>query len=206
MNPDSKFRGAVRLRDRLRTETQAAILAAAEEAFATEGIERAHMESIAARAGVAVGTLYNYFEDRDGLLTALVEARRAALLLRLDTALSAGEGKPFQEALAAFLHAFFDHWAAHRGLLSVLFQADGAVQAARGRGSILDEVTRRAESVLRRGRAQGKVQADASGLQAALLVGMVRGVLRKDSSREGGAVPGDRAGQVLAVFLRGAGR
>jgi AcrR family transcriptional regulator len=203
MNVDSRFRKPVRLRDRLRAETQAAILAAAEEAFAADGIEGAHMEAIAARAGVAVGTLYNYFEDRDGLLTALVEARRAGLLLRLDAALAEGEGKPFEESLAAFLGGLFDHWAAHRGLLSVLFQADGPI---RGRGSILEEVTRRTEAVLRRGRAQGKLQPDASGLQAPMLLGMARAVLRQDASRQGGGRDEDRAGLVLAVFLRGAGR
>jgi AcrR family transcriptional regulator len=52
-----------RLRERLREEAARAILAAAEEVFATDGLQ-ARMERIAEQAGVAVGTLYNHFEDR----------------------------------------------------------------------------------------------------------------------------------------------
>lgn len=205
MNPNSTSETRIRLRDRQRLEAQGAILAAAERVFVEDGIAGARMESIAARAGVAVGTLYNYFEDREGLLTALVEERRAALLRKLDLALEGARRKPFEELLAAFLGAFFDHWASHRGLLALLVQADGAVSAGRGKQHLLDEVTRRAEAVLRRGRSQGKVQADASGLQADLLVGMVRGALRTDAGKARERDE-DRAGQVLEAFLRGSGR
>lgn len=173
--------------------------------FAAEGFDRARMESIAARAGVAVGTIYNYFEDREALLAALVESRRAALLVRLDAAAAEGAGRPFEEAIAGFLRAWFDHWATHRGLLSLLFHA-GLGRSTRGRGAIVDEVTRRAEAVLARGRSEGKVAPDEDGLQAALLVGLVWGALMRDLIREGGAAGASPAEPVLEMFLRGAGR
>jgi len=196
----------VRLRERLRGETQAAILAAAEQVFAEEGMDRARMESIAARAGVAVGTLYNHFEDREALLSALVGDHRTALLARLDQALAAGEGQPFEEALGSFLRALFEHWAAHQGLLSLLFQAERPATAARGRCAILDEVVRRAEAILRRGRSEGLLRADEANLQGAVLVSMARGVLVKEILRDGGDVRVDNAERVLEIFLRGAGR
>jgi AcrR family transcriptional regulator len=205
MNPDSVSEKNVRLRQRQRREVRAAILAAAEQVFADEGAARARMEPIAARAGVAVGTLYNYFDDRDALLGALVEARRAAVLEKIDAAVEAGRREPLEPALGELLRAVFDHWGAHRGLLQVIFQAEGEGTVGQGRQQLLDEVTRRVERVLRRGRAQGRLAPDPAGLQAALLVGMVRGVLRKDAGRD--ATPAaDRARLVVEAFLRGLGR
>ncbi len=204
MNPHSTSEASFRLRDRLRSEARAAILAAAEEAFAEDGIGRAKMESIAARAGVAVGTLYNYFEDREALLACLVGERRAELLRKLDDAVAAGRRQPFEEALISFLRTLFSHWTDHQELLRVILQADGAGLAA-GRGHILDEVTRRTETLLRRGRTAGVLRPDAAGLQATLLVGMVRNVLRRDASGRPGRAAPDRAAQVLEAFLRGAG-
>ncbi len=203
MNSRSTSEATFRLRDRLRSEARATILAAAEEVFAKDGIGRAKMESIASRAGVGVGTLYNYFEDREALLASLVGERRAELLRKLDGAVAAGRRLPFEEALLSFLRTLFSHWTDHRELLRVILQADGAGLAA-GRGHILDEVTRRTETLLRRGRAAGVLRPDAAGLQATLLVGMTRNVLRRDaSSRQGRASP-DRAAQVLEAFLHGA--
>ena len=68
-------RPAPRLRARIRETTEQAILAAAEEVFADAGLHAAHMGTIAARAGVSVGTLYNHFEDREALLAGLLLAR-----------------------------------------------------------------------------------------------------------------------------------
>jgi AcrR family transcriptional regulator len=206
MNADSVSARSIRLRDRLRAETRAAILAAAEHDFAARGISRARMEAIAARAGVAVGTLYNYFEDRDALLRALVEERRVGLLRRLDAALGEGAQAPFEAALAGLLGALFEHWAEHRGLLSVLLQEDAAGVTGPGKATLLDELARRIEKMLRRGRARRRLRPDPAGLQAALLLGMVRGVLRRDARLPPGAPAGDRAAQVMDLFLRGAGR
>ena len=205
MNLRSRPEPGIRLRDRIRAETREAILRAAEQAFVEGGLEAARMEAIAARAGVAVGTLYNHFDDREALLGALVDAHRRALLLRLDRAVASGRGRPFEEALAGLLQALFAHLAEHRGLLALLMQAEAARLAAHGRGPLLDEVTRRVETVLRRGRTQGRLQPDPAGLQAHMLVGMVRGVLRRDASRGHAGDPTDRAGQVEGAFLRGLG-
>jgi AcrR family transcriptional regulator len=48
-----------------------AIVQAAKENLVTSGVGGVAMEKVAARAGVAIGSLYDYFQDRDGLLQAL---------------------------------------------------------------------------------------------------------------------------------------
>src|SRR5512140_1582670 len=102
MPPSSSTQPHARLRDRLREETSRAILAAAEDVFASDGLS-ARMESIAAHAGVAVGTLYNHFEDRKALVAALVRSRREALVARIDGALADVRGEPVSAQLRAYL-------------------------------------------------------------------------------------------------------
>src|ERR671934_3088172 len=85
MNLNSPRRTKVQpLRARLREETNKAILQAAEQVFGAQGAGGARMEDIAARAGVAVGTLYNHFHDRDALLSELLASRREDLAGRLE--------------------------------------------------------------------------------------------------------------------------
>jgi AcrR family transcriptional regulator len=59
------------------------------------------MERIARRAEVAVGTLNNHFADRDALVQALFEARRAAMLERMRDALTSTRSLPFRQRLQA---------------------------------------------------------------------------------------------------------
>jgi AcrR family transcriptional regulator len=207
VNLDSLSRNRVRLRQRFRAETQAAILAAAEEVFAERGLHQARMESIAVRAGVAVGTLYNHFQDREALLAALVRSRRKALLDRVDLALAGAEGAPFEDALAAFLAALFGHWAEHAGLLTALLYADQLGRPAPGEGRgrrMADELARRVDRVLRRGVAEGRLRPEGSEDYPALLMGMARGLLVQGAGARR-APDGGAAARVLKLFLRGAG-
>jgi AcrR family transcriptional regulator len=195
-----------RLRERLREATAGAILDAAERAFAAEG-PRARMESIAALAGIAVGTLYNHFADREALWGELCRSRRAALLVRLDAALDAAQGLPFEAALRGFLEALAAHWDAHRGFLAVLLRAEpaGGRSPREGPGrSMADELGARAARLVGQGVAEGALRAEDADLYPALLLGMVRGVLLREL--EGGAAAGPPpVARVVEVFLHGAG-
>ncbi|HET9596405.1 MAG TPA: TetR/AcrR family transcriptional regulator [Anaeromyxobacteraceae bacterium] len=208
MNRDSSSAKTVRLRDRLREATAEAILRGAEAAFAAEGAG-ARMESIAARAGIAVGTLYNHFEDREALWRAVCRASRQALLVRLDAALREAEGEPFPAALGHFVDALLAHWAEHRGFLAVLVQTEPAV--ARGKAgkdrSTAQEILARAQRLVAAGERAGVLRPDPEGLHAAFLVGMMRQLVLLDF--EGAADPASAAAlrdRMVSFFLRGAGR
>ena len=58
--------------ERRQERTRAEVLVAAGEIIAEEGLEGLTMRKLAARAGVAVATLYNQFGDRGGVLVAFV--------------------------------------------------------------------------------------------------------------------------------------
>lgn len=56
------------------------ILDAAVRVFAERGFYHARVSEVAAEAGVAGGTIYNYFKSKDDLLISLFEDRMAAIL------------------------------------------------------------------------------------------------------------------------------
>jgi AcrR family transcriptional regulator len=64
-------------------DTRDAILDAAIELFITEGFEATPMDSIAASANVAKGTLYYHFASKEGIVNAVVERYAAAMDARL---------------------------------------------------------------------------------------------------------------------------
>jgi AcrR family transcriptional regulator len=190
-----------RLRDRLREETSRAILAAAEDVFASDGLS-ARMESIAAHAGVAVGTLYNHFEDRKALVAALVRSRREALLSRLDAALADARGEPVAAQLRAYLSAVEQHARAHGPLLHVLMQAGEGPGETRPPRTLLEDLVRRAQVILDRAVADGELRPDPAKVFALALVGMARALVLR--TVEGGTEPGQATEALLALFLQGA--
>lgn len=96
------------------------ILRAAEELIADRGLERVKMEEVAARAGVAKGTVFQRFGNRAGLAIALLDERERELQ---DAILAGppplGPGAPAAARLAAFLEALAEFTAAHHELLIV---------------------------------------------------------------------------------------
>jgi AcrR family transcriptional regulator len=192
-----------RLRDRLREEAARAILAAAEEVFASDGLN-ARMERIAEASGVAVGTLYNHFEDRAALVRSLVLSRREALLKRVDDALAEVEDRPVEEQLRAFYTAVEEHARVHGRLLSVLMQAGEGPNQARPPKTLLQDLAKRASAVVSRGVASGELREDRARVFAPVLVGIARVVLF--GVLEGASGPGETAAAIVELFLKGAAR
>lgn len=112
------------LRNQLRESVSVAILEAAEDLIAAKGLQAAPLAQIAKRAGVAVGTIYNYFDDRDALIRALFEMRRATLRPQLKAAVDKHPDLAFEPRLRAFLRDVFQVFEAHRKFLKVLFEAE----------------------------------------------------------------------------------
>ncbi len=192
-----------RLRERLREETARAILEAAEAVFAQDGLRGARMERIASRAGVAVGTLYNHFQDKDALLRSLVRSRREALLDRVDAATSETRGEPVEARLSAFLAAVADHARAHGPFLSVLVQAGEGPARPRPPRTLIADLVRRADRIVADGIAAGELRPDRARVFGHALVGMARAVLVR-SLEEG--EPADVTAALVELFLEGARR
>jgi AcrR family transcriptional regulator len=69
-----------------RNERRAAILAAALEEFAACGFAGARLDDVARRAGVAKGTIYLYFRDKESLFEELVREMLSPLVGAIETA------------------------------------------------------------------------------------------------------------------------
>jgi AcrR family transcriptional regulator len=208
MNAGSRSRAtsAPRLRERLKEATHAAILDAAEGVFARDGVQSARMEDVASAAGVAVGTLYNYFTDRNALLEALLDARRAVLLARIDAVL-ADRTPSFERRLQAFLTATIEHFQQHLGLFALHMEAELVLRSRAKRErpplqAMLDRTTR----LIKDGVASGALRADDASIYPTLLMGMLRGLFMRHIYGIGGAPTADAALRLSRVFLRGAGK
>lgn len=202
-SPKRKGRKRSPLRTRLRAATASAILDAAEAVFARDGVQRSRMGDIAREAGVAVGTIYNHFADRDALVQALLEARRKTLYARIDAAL-ADHAQAFEARLFALLGALFAHFSEHPGLFIVHMEAE-VMQRGRGRGSMQTLLGRMA-ALVQEGVAAGALREQDAELYPALLLGMLRALFVHHIYGVGAPSPADGAERMARVFLSGAGR
>jgi AcrR family transcriptional regulator len=82
-----------------------ALMQAAVQVFARKGYHAATVRDVVAEAGVAVGTFYFYFPDKETLFTYLYDETAEFLLQALAQSLQRGGGLPrqFQAGLQAYL-------------------------------------------------------------------------------------------------------
>lgn len=75
----------------------------------TEGIDAINIRSIAQRAGVATGTVYNYFSNKEEILLALTEEYWEKALLEMRTAITADSFCEQLKEIFAFLKERIDN-------------------------------------------------------------------------------------------------
>jgi AcrR family transcriptional regulator len=214
MNPRSRSAAALaasgsapapRLRERLKLATKDAILDAAEAVFARDGVQVARMEDVAATAGVAVGTLYNYFADRNALLEALLAARGDELLARIDAALLDRDAA-FERRLRAFLATTFEYFRRHIGLFALHMEAELVLRASKQRKrAALTAILERTTRLVKEGVSSGALRAADADLYPSVLMGMLRGAFMRQIHGIGPAPSPDAAARLVRIFLRGAG-
>jgi len=97
-------------------DTRARILAAALEEASDAGIHQTSVAAIAARAGVAIGSLNYHFGSREELLRELMSSLTTDLLSRLHDTDRSAAGDFFERERAGLL-AYLDHLRAHPAYL-----------------------------------------------------------------------------------------
>ena len=106
-----------RVRDEARALYRKAILDAAEAVFAERGVHVARVQDIAARAGLSVGAIYNYFEQKEDVLIALLAERVSDLVERFEPKPEDPTG--FREQLVARVSRFLRYTDEHRAFFQV---------------------------------------------------------------------------------------
>lgn len=117
--------------------TVEALHAAAVQVLIREGLQRCTTTRIAARAGTSVGSLYQYYPNRDALLREVLERHIGAITTAVEAACRQHQGKSLAEMAAAVVRAYLaaklSDPAESRALYSIAEERDGASIAARGR-------------------------------------------------------------------------
>jgi AcrR family transcriptional regulator len=206
---ESRSGRASPLRTRIRETTEQAILGAAEEVFAEMGLHSAHMGTIAAKAGVSVGTLYNYFEDREALLAGLLAARRGELLSKIDAAIRGAAGRPLRERLRAIVTAFLGHCDEHRQFVLVVLQREMGryhhlyPQAWAKKTDTMRELFERVDGEIRKGVREKALRPEMADLAGVCLIGMMRALVMRAAVVGGGGMAAE-SDRLLDLFFAGA--
>ncbi|MGH7125597.1 MAG: TetR/AcrR family transcriptional regulator [Stellaceae bacterium] len=85
--------------------TLEAVLSAAAQVLVEEGFERATTNRIAEVAGVSVGSLYQYFPNKEAIVNALVERHEGEMFEQLAGMAATLEHAPLEEAIATYVRA-----------------------------------------------------------------------------------------------------
>ena len=176
---------------------RATILDAAEELIAAKGLHGAGLAQIAKKAGIAVGTLYNYFEDRDAMVRALFETRRAVVRPKVHAALAAGAGLKFEPRLRQFMRELFEVFEAHRLYVKVLFEAEH-LKPTSSHHDLLAAI----DDIIAAGVAEGVVAKASVEPLSIALAGSVRAVLVRKSQTGASFVAA--ADALVTLLLEGA--
>lgn len=177
MNPRSRKPAPRRsaVRTKVRATVADAILDAAEAVASEHGVAAATAAAIAQRAGVAVGTLYNYFPDRDGIFAALFVAKRAALGPRITAAAAAAAGLPFAARLRALVDGVLAIFDQERRFVRLAINADQGLAKAKGSNSTLVPLMEQAfDDVMRAGAAAKHFPAAVAPAHARMVLGSVK--------------------------------
>src|SRR3954447_1086066 len=199
-------RGPSALRGELTEVVRRTILDGAEEVFGSSGFADARMSEIAEKAGLAAGTLYNYFDSKEAIFGDLVAARGEELAARLGAIVDARGDAGLR--LLQLVRTTFTYVESHGAMLGLLLQVgapstEGSAVPCRRQSlrtlelyrAVLTQAARR--GVIRRGFDTRELAAVLAGAMG----GMVRGWLL---SRRRGRLA-DRAEFLVDVFLAGAG-
>jgi AcrR family transcriptional regulator len=124
-------------------QTVEAILESAVQILETDGLSGFKVAALAERSGYGVGTLYQYFENVDAVMMALVELeserQRQSLLAEFSDAAARGKKQTTRDLVDMMVGAFSQRRAAHRAIIEwVLSRPDARL--IEGRNTFLGQM------------------------------------------------------------------
>ena len=180
--PDAPLAARKAPRQARSAATVAVILEAAARILDEAGLEAFNTNAVAARAGVSVGSLYQYFPGKMAVLAALITEDFRAFEAELA---AASQGRDFESDLAALVRVAVAHQTARPRLARLLDFAEARLDigedVARRQAAILAHV----ETFLTRYREQ--LMVDDLAIAAIDCMAIARGLI--DTAAEGGAAP-----------------
>lgn len=183
-------------------ETVRVILEAAARIFEERGIAAATTDAIAERAGVSVGSLYQYFPNKESLLATLAACHLLEARGAIEPALAALDGAtPFDVALRGFVHAMVASHTARPRLHRALFEeAPYDTDAIRALLSMRNEICARLAHWLA---SRPEVQVSDASLAARLAVDTIVSLAHGFAlDRRAGGTPATREAEIETLLRR----
>ncbi|WP_376796904.1 TetR/AcrR family transcriptional regulator, partial [Thermogemmatispora sp.] len=150
-------------KEKQRQEREALILQAAEEVFCEKGYHETSIEEIAARVGIAKGTVYLHFASKEELLAALFQRDTEQVLAEVE-ALASAPGRSARERLEAILHLLYGKLFKKRTHFFYSIYNSPEMRTLLARKEQMharwEQLTRRLEALLSEGQAAGEFRAD----------------------------------------------
>lgn len=109
------------------TVTVEAISEAAIQVLLSDGAERLTTTRVAARAGVSVGTLYQYYPNKQSLLFAVLENHLEHVMASVETACASACHKPLANMVKEMVEAFVDAKMSRADISVALYRVAGDV-------------------------------------------------------------------------------
>jgi AcrR family transcriptional regulator len=122
MAPSDRFRARKQPKQQRSTQTRTRILAAAAHVFSAYGYRAGTTNRIAAAADISIGSLYQYFPNKDAILAALIDAHIDAGAALLAERAAAGLPESLEDRLRLFARATIDNHRDDPSLHRVLFE------------------------------------------------------------------------------------
>ena len=113
-------------------------MVAATRVLEREGLERLTTTRIAEVAGVSVGSLYQYFPNREAIIGAIIDEQLDVMLSAFRRLVAALAGQPLESAIAGVLHGMFDASRVHARLHAPLYEEMSAAQRTQRHARTLD--------------------------------------------------------------------
>jgi TetR/AcrR family fatty acid metabolism transcriptional regulator len=113
-------------RERRKHATRSDLIRAGRRLFSDRGIYEARIEDLASEAGIAKGTVYTYFADKNELIREVAAAAYAELEARVAHRVRGVRGE--QEVLRLAVRAHLQFFAANPDLMRILHQVRGMLK------------------------------------------------------------------------------
>jgi AcrR family transcriptional regulator len=147
---DRKIEARKTPRQRRSNHTVAAILEAAVLVLKSDGMKGFNTNAIAERAGVSIGSLYQYFPTKEAIVVSLIRKMRAEMLETMKAAMQQASTGVIRHDARVFIKAAISHHLMHAGTVEILERMEAELPLDRETADLKIEMHQLVVEVLER--------------------------------------------------------